>query len=55
MIKCKNKDCDKNICCVECNITTEGCCCEIAEELEYDKASILEKCEDAEYIVIDIM
>lgn len=48
MIKCKNEDCSNEYCCIECNIKSSGCTCEILEELSYDEELVLKKCEYAE-------
>lgn len=48
MIKCKNKGCEKQMCCVHCKTKCNNCYCEIAQELNSDKTTILEKCEYAE-------
>ena len=48
MVKCNNEGCLHKKCCIECENKNNNCMCEIAQELNYDKKLILQKCEYAE-------
>lgn len=50
MIKCKNTDCMRDHCCIECDaLMSEGnvCDCNIAEDLQHDRDEILKYCQFA--------
>ncbi len=44
MIMCAEGSCVEDICCVECHRKADGCCCERAEEVGFDREEILKKC-----------
>ena len=48
MVKCNNEGCLHKKCCIECKNKNNNCMCEIAQEFNYDKKSILQKCEYVE-------
>ena len=48
MLKCKGAGGNKEVCCIECTTKNINCMCEVAQELNYDKELILQKCEYAE-------
>lgn len=45
MIKCTEGSCVNEHCCVECGgFVTRLCCCERAQELEFDREEIVKEC-----------
>ena len=50
MIKCKERGCSREYCCIECNIHSGACICEIAQELDFDKERIIRECEYVEAV-----
>lgn len=56
MIRCCNTDCIYGHCCIECDgQKSEGfqCSCDIAEDFEFDREEIINKCKFAKLDIID--